>query len=63
MNSAAQAQMIEGEAAKVDHETENARKPATLAVSEPGGIDLHHARRAKSLQITVNTPYGGEQRE
>src|SRR5208337_1752346 len=51
------------EASQVDDKAKDAGKSSAFAMAEPGGIDFHKTRGAKSLQITVHTAYGHKEPE
>src|ERR1041385_5682318 len=42
------------EPSKVNHKPENPGKRSPFRGSEPGGVNLHHARRAKSLKVAID---------
>jgi hypothetical protein len=51
------------EATCVDHEAEDAGEAPALLRVEPRGVDLHHARSAEGLEVTVDATDGDEEAE
>ena len=49
-------QVVDGELAGLNHETENAGERSAFGAVEPGGVDFDHARRAERLEIAVQQP-------
>src|SRR5690242_20050283 len=57
------AEAEDAESSQIDHETKDPGELATLAMPEPGGVNLHHARSAERLQIAVQSADGYEKAE
>ena len=51
------------EAPRVDHEAEDAGEAPALLRVEPRGVDLHHARSAEGLEVSVDATDGDEEAE
>ena len=41
-------EIVDPESAEIDHESEDAGEPSAFRWTEPGGIDLHHARARRT---------------
>src|SRR5262249_42713662 len=50
------AEIENAEATQIDHEAEDAGETPSFQPTEPGGINLDHARSPIGLQVTINSP-------
>ena len=48
---------------QIDHEAEDSGETSAFEMAEPGRIDLHHAWRAKGLEVAIHTANRDEQSE